>query len=53
MNSVITQLMAITDRQGYVRPEQAAGDARRLLDEAQHTLLDQIHRNVFQAQAIP
>ena len=53
VNSVITQLMAITDRQGYVRPEQAAGDARRLLDEAQHTLLDQIHRNVFQAQAIP
>ena len=53
VNSVITQLMAITDRQGYVRPEQAAGDARRLLDEAQHTLLDQIHRNVFQASPSP
>jgi arabinosaccharide transport system substrate-binding protein len=54
VNSVISQLMTITDRQGYVRPEQAAADAQRLLDEAQHTLLDQIHRNVFQqAPATP
>jgi arabinosaccharide transport system substrate-binding protein len=48
VNSVITQLMTITDREGYTRPEQATADAQRLLDEAQHTLLDQIHRNVFQ-----
>jgi arabinosaccharide transport system substrate-binding protein len=53
VNSVISQLMILTDSKGYERPEQVTADAQRLLDEAQHTLLAQIHRNVFLATPAP